>query len=100
TPFLLPNATAFFATTVTTSATDFTITITAANNNTASYHFVANARTVDRWRPIGPSVIMFNGNPEGINGVPQGVGRITTIAIDGSTTGTVYAGARGSGLWK
>jgi hypothetical protein len=32
--------------------------------------------------------------------VPQGVGRITTIAVDGSTTGTVYAGARASGLWK
>ena len=93
TPLLLPNATAFFATTIDTAATDFTITVTAANNKTASYDFVADSPALGRWRPIGPSEIVFKD-------VPQGVGRITTIAVDGSATGTVYAGARASGLWK
>jgi len=93
TPPLLPGATAFFSTTTTTTATDFTITVTAGNGNTASYHFVAASPALGRWRPIGPSVVMFRGAPEG-------VGRITTIAVDPSSTSTLYAGARASGLWK
>ncbi|HXP86429.1 MAG TPA: hypothetical protein VN841_17000 [Bryobacteraceae bacterium] len=94
TPPLLPGATAFFSITTTTSATDFTITVTAGNNNTASYQFVAGVPAVGRWRPLGPSVIMATA------GFPAGVGRITTIAVDPSSTSTLYAGARASGLWK
>ncbi len=95
TPRLMPRATSFFATTTATSATDFTIVVTAPNNNTASYHFLADLPTLGRWRPIGPSVIMGVGD-----GPPEGVGRITTIAVDPSSTSILYVGARASGLWK
>ena len=94
TPRLMPGETAFFSTTANTSATDFGILVTAPSNNTASYHFIAALPTLGRWRPLGPSVIMNS------RGSPEGVGRITTIAVDPSSTDIVYAGARASGLWK
>lgn len=47
----------------------------------------------NRWLSIGPSTR----SP----GAPHlGVGRVTTLAIDPRSPTIVYAGARGSGLWK
>jgi CARDB protein len=47
----------------------------------------------NRWLSIGPST-HAPGAPE------LGVGRVTTLAIDPRSPTIVYAGARGSGLWK
>jgi len=94
-PRLKSGDTAFFSTTTGTTATDFTILVTAPNNSTASYHFVAALPTLGRWRPLGPSVIMDVSGKSA-----AGVGRITTIAVDPSSASTLYVGARASGLWK
>ncbi len=93
-PPLQPNATAYVGTTTTTSATQFTVSVTLANGVSASYEFDAGIAAVGRWRPLGPSVIV---SPVG---QPNGVGRITTIAVDPSSAGTVYVGARATGVWK
>lgn len=44
-----------------------------------------------RWQSVGPSQIASS---------PPETGRVTTIAIDPRNPEIVYAGARGSGLWK
>ena len=95
TPPLAAGDTSFFSTTTTTTSTDFIIRVTTTNDNTASFHFVSNQPALERWRPVGPSVIV-----SGRSNNPEGVGRITTIAVDPSAVDTVYAGSRASGLWK
>ncbi len=94
TPFLLPSATAFLANTIITASTDFIITVTAGNGNTASYHFSTASPVVGRWRPVGPSVIL------NADSSIEGVGRVATAAVDPTSTAVIYAGARASGLWK
>jgi photosystem II stability/assembly factor-like uncharacterized protein len=104
TPALVRGATAFLATTLTTSAADFTMTVEAdvekqvhessENNNFGSYRFLASEAAIGRWRPLGPSKIVDG------NGRPVGVGRITTIAADPSSPDTIFASSRGTGLWK
>src|SRR5437868_4934189 len=81
TPSLAAGATAFFSTTIATTATDFTINVTTANNNASTFHFVSNAPALGRWRPLGPSMIVG-----GRSQTPEGVGVITAIAVDPSST--------------
>jgi hypothetical protein len=94
TPFLLSGATAFLTNTIVTASTDFIITATAANGNTASYHFSTASPVLGRWRPVGPSVIL------NADSSIEGVGRVATAAVDPTSTAIIYAGARASGLWK
>lgn len=104
TPALARGASAFFASTAITTSVSFTVTVQAdvanqiqevsESNNTASYDFLGTGASVGRWRPIGPSKIVLG------SGRIRGVGRITTIAVDPFSTNVVYAGARGTGLWK
>jgi hypothetical protein len=94
TPALPVGAAAFFSSTTNTTLTDFNISATTANNNSASFHFLSNTTALGRWRPIGPSMIVDG------QGNPLGVGRITTIALDPASTNIAYAGATNSGLWK
>lgn len=94
TPGLAAGAAAYFSTTTITTLTDVVIAVTTSNYNTASFHFLSNTTALGRWRPIGPSKIVDG------QGVPVGVGRVTTIALDPSSTSIVYAGATNSGLWK
>src|SRR5205823_5857029 len=50
---------------------------------------------VGRWRPLGPSAITNS-----FSGRAFEVGRVTTIAVDPTSSNIVYAGARAAGLWK
>lgn len=62
--------------------------------NNVFQSFVRFARVENnRWQSIGPST-----RPPGAPVL--GVGRVTTLAIDPLNPDVVYAGARGSGLWK
>ena len=94
TPALHVGAAAFFSSTTNTTLTDFNISATTANHNSASFHFLSNTTALGRWRPIGPSAIVDG------EGNPLGVGRIITIALDPTSTNVAYAGSTNSGLWK
>lgn len=92
-PSLKPSAVAYVASTLGTAEIHFTISVTLSNNASSSYDFNTNV-PAGRWQSLGPSVIVND------RGGATGVGRITTIAIDPSAPGTLYAGAHATGVWK
>jgi photosystem II stability/assembly factor-like uncharacterized protein len=104
TPALGRGVAAFFASTAVTTSSQFDITVeadvlnqvaeTSETNNVVTYAFGEGPNSTGRWRPIGPSKILLSSNRV------FGVGRITTIAVDPFNTSVIYAGARGTGLWK
>lgn len=51
--------------------------------------------TTGNWTELGPTYVPSNGT-----GQPTGIGRLTAIAFDPSTSSTVYAGAASGGIWK
>ena len=94
-PPLAPAEVAYLSNSINTSADQFPITVTLSNGATASYNFdTSSGGSAGRWRSLGPATIV-NGS-----GRATGVGRITTIALDPSAPGTIYAGARATGVWK
>jgi photosystem II stability/assembly factor-like uncharacterized protein len=64
---------------------------TNESHTTALAGFRKSTADVGRWVSIGPTRIT-----RGLGAV----GRITSIAIDPTSPTTIYAGARGAGLWK
>lgn len=51
------------------------------------------AAEVDRWRSIGPSLIT-GGSPR------EATGRLSAIAFDTSSPGTIYVAGQSAGIWK
>jgi CARDB len=104
TPALRPQKIAYLSHSLRTTATSATVVITAdAQQQVAEVDETNNGlRSVidtvgvenNRWQFVGPSVVRNS------NGVSVGVGRVTTLAVDPRTPDTVYAGARGTGVWK
>jgi photosystem II stability/assembly factor-like uncharacterized protein len=98
------GSTAYLSATITTAETAFSVTAqadvlnqvqeTTKDNNTASYDFGSGGAPVNHWRALGPSKITTGSSQI------RGVGRITAIAADPFSPDTVYAGARGTGLWN
>ncbi len=107
-PPLRSQASAFVSTSIETTAAQVPLTIdvketsiaTQSRSQTGREHRVQShvinivvqpGLDYGRWQSIGPSRITMS---------PNATGRVTTIAVDPRSPNTVYAGARGSGLWK
>jgi len=106
TPALAAGARAFISRSFRTSSDQLAITVNVDafnglsgedKSNNELKQTVSLASAVNRWISIGPSKIQDRTNTFG---PIFGVGRVTTIAVDPRSPLTVYAGARGSGIWK
>jgi hypothetical protein len=106
TPPLERDAKAFISRPFRTAATELDITvlvnafnnIPSENNGNNELKQTANLKSeANRWISIGPSKIQ---DARKTFGPTFGVGRVTMIAVDPRSPLTVYAGSRGSGIWK
>jgi photosystem II stability/assembly factor-like uncharacterized protein len=101
-----PAGTAYITRVTRSTASQIAVTIQAdalnavAENNETNNRLPFTAvltQQSGRWLSIGPSKIQ---DPGKTFGDTFGVGRVTTIAVDPRSPTIIYAGARGSGLWK
>jgi CARDB len=102
-PGLQPGEAAFLSQSVRTNLGQVTIQITAdagqalaeSNENNNAVGYIAHLDQVEfgRWQSIGPTRV------KGASGGTEGVGRVTTMALDPRSVDKLFVGARGSGLW-
>jgi hypothetical protein len=101
-PALPPAVAVFISRTFATTSAQLAIVVQAdalgvvneTNKLNNKVQYAANpGGDYGRWQSIGPSKIQKSDGT-------LGVGRVTTIAVDSRNPGLIYAGARGSGLWK
>ena len=104
TPALKKDEVAFISRTVSTNQgilavavyADFYHNVSDVNEQNNFAQATARVRDPGRWISIGP--IRIYDVPDSMG--RGAVGRVTTIAVDPNSPLTVYAGARGSGLWR